>query len=87
MFSFAQYAIQLIQVGMEVPQAQADDMTTDNAIVLSFRKLQLKRIGDLQDKLIELSLVRAPPGQALRGDHFDEEQSNRVNEELRAYGG
>lgn len=50
----------------------------DKIIVLSFRNLQLKRIGALQDKLIALSLAREPP----LPDHTD-----RVDETLRAYGG
>lgn len=49
----------------------------DKVVVLSFRNLQLRRIGDLQDKLIALSMAKQP----LHSDHAD-----RVDQALRAYG-
>lgn len=52
---------------MERNRAQAD-----NIIVLSFRDLQLERIGALQDRLIHFS--------------WSGEQTDRVDEALRAYG-
>lgn len=60
------------------PPSSTNDIIADKVIVLSFRNLQLKRIGALQDKLIELSMAREPllPGHA-----------DRVDETLRAYGG
>lgn len=53
------------------------DIIADKVLVLTFRNLQLKRIGGLQDKLMALSLARDPlaPG-----------HSDRVDEALRVYG-
>lgn len=79
-------SIGLIQVSMARHRAQADHITSDNLIVLGFSNLQLKRVGALQDKLIELSLAGARQGEAL-GEQFNEEQTERVNETLREYGG
>ncbi|KAG6356268.1 hypothetical protein INS49_015655 [Diaporthe citri] len=62
--------------GQSHPPEPATDILADKVIVLSFRNLQLKRIGALQDKLIGLSMAREP----LLPDHAD-----RVDETLRAY--
>lgn len=77
-------------------RGSADNITADNVIVLSFRNLQLDRIGALQDKLIELSLRgertnRKDEEQTNRKDdeqtnREDDEHTNRVDEALRAYG-
>lgn len=60
------------------PPDPTNDIIADKVIVLSFRNLQLKRIGALQDELIAFSLAREP----LPPDHSD-----RVDQALRAYGG
>lgn len=54
-----------------------NNVIADKVVVLSFRNLQLKRIGDLQDKLIALSMAKQP----LYSDHADS-----VDQALRAYG-
>lgn len=71
---------------MEPNRAQADNITTDNIIVLSFRNLQLKRIGALQDKLIELSLIEKQINWEHQEVALRVEQNERVDEALRVYG-
>lgn len=60
----------------------------DNAIVLCFRNLQLKRIGALQDELIELSMREEQTNWKDEGLPSGGRQLeiNRVDEVLRAYG-
>lgn len=60
------------------PSDSKNEIIADKVIVLSFRNLQLKRIGALQDRLIELSMAREP---------FLPNHDDRVDETLRAYGG
>lgn len=64
--------------GQPRPPDSKNEIIADKVIVLSFRNLQLKRIGALQDRLIELSMAKEP----LLPNHDD-----RVDETLRAYGG
>lgn len=65
-------------LGQLAPPDSRNDIIADKVIVLSFRNLQLSRIGALQDELLELSLVKEP----LPPNHAD-----RVDQTLRAYGG
>lgn len=59
------------------PPDPTNSIIADKVVVLSFRNLQLKRIGALQDKLIAFSLAREP----LPPDHADQ-----VDQTLQAYG-
>lgn len=63
--------------GHPQPPDPTNNIIADKVVVLSFRNLQLRRIGDLQDKLIALSMAKQP----LHSDHAD-----RVDQALRAYG-
>jgi hypothetical protein len=54
---------------------------TQKAVVLQFKALQLKRIGELQEELLALQT------QAALGDHRDAQQLNdRIDAKLQRYG-
>lgn len=63
--------------GQPHPPESKNDIMAEKVIVFSFRNLQLKRIGALQDELMALSLVKEP----LQPDHDD-----RVDKVLKNYG-